>query len=114
MIAAGAGGAGTNRKPLGEFCLAGGGECGAFFVTDADPFDLAATHRIGQRIEGIADQSKDVFDTDLFEHANQLPFDRLCHCPLPMAPRPIAASKPLPPQMRIDICRAWKSNGAER
>ena len=86
MIAAGAGGAGTNRKPPGQFCLAGGGEGRAFFVADADPFDLAAPHRIGQRIEGIADQSEDLLDADLFEHANQLPCDRLCHCPLLMAP----------------------------
>jgi hypothetical protein len=46
-------------------------------VTDPYPFDLAAPHFIGQWIEGIADQSEDVFDTDLFEHADQLASNRL-------------------------------------
>jgi hypothetical protein len=46
-------------------------------MTDADPFDLAPPHLIGQRIEGIADQSEDVFDTDLFQHADQLARNRL-------------------------------------
>lgn len=77
MIAAGAGGAGANRELSGELGLAGGGECRAFFVADADPLDLASPHLIGQRIEGIADQSEDVFDTDLFEHADQLARNRL-------------------------------------
>jgi hypothetical protein len=77
MIAAGAGGAGAHRKLSGELGLAGSGECRAFFVTDADPFDLASPYFIGQRIEGIADQSENMFDADLFEHAYQLARNRL-------------------------------------
>ncbi len=77
MIAAGAGGAGAHRKLPGELGLARGGQRRALFMTDADPFDLASPYRIGQRIEGIADQSEDVFDTDLFEHADQLARHRL-------------------------------------
>ena len=72
MIAAGAGGAGANRQLAGELGLAGGGKGRALFMTDADPFDLASPHRIGQRIEGIADQSEYLFDADLFERVDQL------------------------------------------
>src|ERR1700722_2794253 len=50
MIAAGTGGAGANRELSCQLGLAGGGECGAFFMTDADPLDLASPDRIGQRI----------------------------------------------------------------
>jgi hypothetical protein len=42
VIAAGTGGAGANREPSGELGLAGGGQCRAFLVTNADPFDLAS------------------------------------------------------------------------
>jgi hypothetical protein len=56
----------------GELGLTGSGQGRAFFVTDTDPFDLASPHRIRQRIEGIADQSEDLFDADLFKHADQL------------------------------------------
>jgi hypothetical protein len=41
-------------------------------MADADPFDLALPYLIRKRIEGIADQSEDAFDADLFEHADQL------------------------------------------
>ncbi len=77
MIAAGAGGAGANRKLPGELGLAAGGQRRALFVPDPDPFDLALPHRIGERIEGIADQSEDLFDADLFEHGDQLARNRL-------------------------------------
>ena len=56
---------------------AGGGQRRALFVSDADPLDLAPPHLIGERIEGIADQSEDLLDTDLFEHADQLARNRL-------------------------------------
>jgi hypothetical protein len=46
-------------------------------VPDPDPFDLASSHRVGQWIEGVADQSEDLFDTDLFEHGDQLARNRL-------------------------------------
>lgn len=72
MIAAGAGGAGANRQLAGELGLARGGERRAFFMTDADPFNLASPDRIRQRIEGIADQSEDLPDADLFERSDQL------------------------------------------
>src|SRR6202022_3569151 len=73
VVAARAGGAGAYPKPAGELGLAGGGQCRAFLVTDADPFDLASPYRVGQRIEGIPDQSEDMPDTDLFDHAAQWP-----------------------------------------
>jgi hypothetical protein len=41
MIAARTGGAGAYPEFPGELGLAGGGEGGAFLMTDADPFDLA-------------------------------------------------------------------------
>jgi hypothetical protein len=72
VIAAGTGSAGANPEFPGELGLAGGGEGGAFLMTDADPFDLAFPDLIGQRIEGIADQSENLFDADLFEDADQL------------------------------------------
>jgi hypothetical protein len=77
MIAARAGGAGANRKLPRKLGLAGGGQRRALLVSDADPLDLAPPHRIGERIEGIADQSEDLLDTDLFEHADQLARNRL-------------------------------------
>jgi hypothetical protein len=40
-------------------------------MPDANPFDLASPNRIRKRIEGVAYQSKDVSDADLFEHAHQ-------------------------------------------
>ena len=77
MIAAGAGGAGANRELPGELGLAGGCQRRALFMPYANPFDLAPPHRIGKRIEGIADQSEDLLDADLFEHADQLARNRL-------------------------------------
>jgi len=37
----------------------GGGQCRAFFMPDANPFDLAPPNRIRKRIERIAYQSKE-------------------------------------------------------
>ena len=67
MRAAGPGGAGADAEPAGQLGLAGGGQRRAFFVAHADPFDLAAPHRIGQRIERVADQPEDLLDADLSE-----------------------------------------------
>jgi hypothetical protein len=39
-------------------------------MTHADPFDLASSNRVGERIQGVADQSKYMLDPDLFEHAH--------------------------------------------
>jgi hypothetical protein len=77
MRAAGAGGARADAEPSGQFGLPGRGQRRAFFVPDADPFDLASADRIRQRIEGIADQTENLRDTDLFEHADQLAGNRL-------------------------------------
>jgi hypothetical protein len=46
-------------------------------MADADPLDLASPDRIGQRIQGIADQSENVLDADLFKRADQLAGNRL-------------------------------------
>jgi hypothetical protein len=71
MVAAGAGGAGTHAEPAGELGLPGGGQRRTFFMPYADPFDLAVPDRIRQRVERITNQSKDMPDADLFEHADQ-------------------------------------------
>jgi hypothetical protein len=71
VIAAGAGGAGANAEPAGKLGLASGGQRRAFFVADADTFDLAVANGIRKRVEGIANQSKNVFDADLLERADQ-------------------------------------------
>jgi hypothetical protein len=78
MRTARTGGAGAYRERAGEVGLAGGGQCRAFFMPDANPFHLAFSNRIRQRIKGIADQSKNMFDADLIEHADQELRNRLC------------------------------------
>jgi hypothetical protein len=40
-------------------------------MAHANPFDLAPAYRISERIERVADQSKNVFDADLLEHTDQ-------------------------------------------
>jgi hypothetical protein len=40
-------------------------------MAHADPFDVASPDGIGQRVQGIADQSEYVLDPDRFEHADQ-------------------------------------------
>jgi hypothetical protein len=40
-------------------------------VPDANPLDLAAANRVAQRVKRIADQSEDLPNPDLFEHADQ-------------------------------------------
>ncbi len=71
MVAAGTRGAGAHAEPAGELGLAGGGQRSAFFMPDADPFDLAVPDRVRKRIEGIANQSENVLDADLLERADQ-------------------------------------------
>jgi hypothetical protein len=61
---------GTYCEAAGELRLAGGGERGAFLVTNTDPCNVAAANGIGERIERVADQSEDVLDPDLLECAN--------------------------------------------
>jgi hypothetical protein len=71
MRAAGAGGARADAEAAGQLGLTGGGERGALLVAHADPFNLAAPHRVSERVQGIADQAEDLPDPDLFEHADQ-------------------------------------------
>jgi len=50
MSAAGPRRAGADRKPAGKLGLAGSGERRSFLMADADPFNVAAADRIGERI----------------------------------------------------------------
>ena len=69
-------------EPAGELGLAGGGQRRALLVAHADPFDLAAAHRIGKRIEEVADQGEDLADPDLFERADEDVRDSFGHLDL--------------------------------
>jgi hypothetical protein len=71
MGAARAGRTAAHAEPASKLGLAGGGERSAFLMTHANPFNLAAAYRISKGIERVADQSKNMFDADLFEHADQ-------------------------------------------
>jgi hypothetical protein len=71
MVAAGAGGAGTDREATGELGLAGGSERRSFLMADTDPFDVASANGIGKRIQGVTDQPEYMLDPDLFEHTDQ-------------------------------------------
>jgi hypothetical protein len=51
--------------------LASGGEGRTFFVTNADPFNFTAPNCIGQRVKRIADQTKNLPDSDLLECVDQ-------------------------------------------
>jgi hypothetical protein len=77
MSAARAGGAGAHAKLAGMFGLAGGGKRRAFLMTDADPLDLASPNRVSERVERVANQTKDLSHADLFEHADQKFCNRL-------------------------------------
>jgi hypothetical protein len=71
VSASGTGGAGTYREPSGQLGLAGGCERGAFLMPNADPFDVASPHRVGERIKGIADQPEDVANAHLLENIDE-------------------------------------------
>jgi hypothetical protein len=58
MVTAWAGRAGADGELAGKLGLTGCCQRRAFLMTDADPFDLATADGIGERIEGIADQSE--------------------------------------------------------
>src|SRR5712672_4024678 len=79
MRAAGTGRTSTYGQAAGELGLAGGRERRAVFVTDADPFYVAAANRVSQRIKRVANQCENVLDSDLFEHADQDVCYRLGH-----------------------------------
>jgi hypothetical protein len=51
--------------------LAGGGKRGAFLVPDADPFNVAPSDCVGERIERVADQPENVPDADLLQSLHQ-------------------------------------------
>jgi hypothetical protein len=80
MRAAGARGAGTHRKAAGELGLAGGGQRRPFLMTNAEPFDMTSSDRVGKWIQRVADQSEYLLDPDLLEHADQDVRNRLRHC----------------------------------
>ena len=61
MVAAGTGGAGTHRELAGELGLAGGGQRRSFLMTDANPLDAASSNRVGEWIQGVADQCEICF-----------------------------------------------------
>jgi hypothetical protein len=82
MVAAGTGGAGTHRELAGELGLTGGSQRRSFLMTDADPFDSASSNRVGERIQGVADQCEYMLDPDLLKHTHQEIRNRLCHLPL--------------------------------
>ena len=82
MRAAGTGGAGTHRELSGELGLTGGSQRRSFFMTDANPFDAASSNRVGERIQGVADQREYMLDPDLLEHADEEIRNGLRHLPL--------------------------------
>jgi hypothetical protein len=63
-------------------------------MADADPFDSAASNRIGERIEGVTDQSEDLLDPDLFEYADQDVRHCLRHVLL-LTPHRTSSAKPM-------------------
>jgi len=48
-------------------------------MAHADPLDAAAAHRVGERIEGVADQGEDLLHADLLERADKHVRDGLRH-----------------------------------
>src|SRR5271166_2787792 len=110
MGAARAGRTGADPEPAGELGLAGGCKRCAFLVAHADPFDIAAANRVGERIERVADQSEDMLDPDLLKRADQDVRYRLGHLRLlllqPYRSRVLAAISALDVGLRTIIaCR---------
>ena len=93
MRAAGTGGAGAHRELAGELGLAGGGQRRSFLMADADPFDAASPDRVGERVRGVADQSENMPDSDLFEHPDQEVGNRLRHGFLPIVVVVLSAAR---------------------
>jgi hypothetical protein len=69
----------ADTKPAGQLGLPGSRERCSLFVADADPLNLAAANRVGERIERIADEAEDMLNSDLFEHTDQNVCYRLRH-----------------------------------
>ena len=76
MGTAGASRASAYGEPTSKLCLAGGGQRGAFLVSDSDPLDVASADRIGERVERVADQSEDMLDANPLQHIDQ----NICDC----------------------------------
>src|SRR5580700_10962606 len=71
MCAARTGRARADAEPPGELGLPGRSQRRAFLVSDTDPFNLALPDGIREGIEGIANQTENLCDADLFEHTDQ-------------------------------------------
>ena len=71
MRAAGTGRTGADGEAPGEFRLTSGGQRRPLLVADADPIDAAASYRVGERVERIADETEDMPDADLLKRSNQ-------------------------------------------
>ena len=69
----------ADTKPAGQLGLPGSRERCSLFVADADPLNLAAADRVGERIERIADEAEDMLNSDPFEHADQRGCYRVGH-----------------------------------
>ena len=82
MRAAGAGGTGAHRELPRKLGLTGGGERRPFLVAHTDPFDIAATNRVRQRVQRVGDQSEDMLDAGLLEHGDEDIRNRFSHLPL--------------------------------
>lgn len=83
MSAAWPSGAGAHTKLARELRLACGGERRALLMTHANPFDITSSHRIGKRIQRVADESEYVFDAHSSERSNQDLSYRFGHGPSP-------------------------------
>src|SRR5580658_9497628 len=60
----------TRRRPL--------------FMVNANPFDGGVSQGVGQRIELVADQSKNLLDADALKHTDQRSRDLFAPCIPPM------------------------------
>ena len=75
----------ADREAARKLGLTGSCKRRTLFMANADPFNLASSDGIGQRIEGIADQSKDLLDTYLVERGDEDIRNRFRHVHLPIA-----------------------------
>ncbi len=72
-------GAGADRKTAGELGLTRRRERRTLFMANTNPFDGGGSHGIGQRVERVADQSKNLLDADVLKHTHQRLRDCLGH-----------------------------------
>src|SRR5262245_50570625 len=69
--AARTGGPRAHAEATGQFGLPRRSECCSLLMPNADPFYRAAANRVAERIERITDETEDLPNPDLFEHADQ-------------------------------------------